>query len=171
LICVAIDGKNAEELGLPFYTEIIVKTQDSKLKMLICSRTAYGDKPAFSISVNHQNVYTGITDNDRSLTITKLAEILDSGSAKTQDSRLETFSKNFFTPGHVFLLIGRGLENRKGHTELVLELGRRAGFEVMVLCEMLGKGNALPKNEVKKYAEKHGFMFVEGKDITASCKR
>jgi 3,4-dihydroxy 2-butanone 4-phosphate synthase len=156
LICVAVDSKLAEEAGLQFYTDILLKTQDPKLKTLICSQTAYGDKPAFSISVNHRNVYTGITDEDRSLTITKLA---------AGNWEQETFAENFYTPGHVFLLIGRGLENRKGHTELALELGKNAGLDSIVLCEMLGKGKALPKNDVKKYAKKNGLVFVEGKEI------
>lgn len=159
LICVAIEQKMAEEMELPFYTDLL-KASGHKISSMECTKTAYKDKPAFAIPVNHKGVYTGITDNDRSLTITKLAELTDAENIH------EALVKDFYSPGHVFLLIGRGIENRKGHTELSLELAKRAGLPgVMVLCEMLGEGKALTKEEAKNYAEKKGFAFLEGKDV------
>ncbi|MFH2105919.1 MAG: 3,4-dihydroxy-2-butanone-4-phosphate synthase [Candidatus Micrarchaeota archaeon] len=154
LICLAVAKERAGRLGLEFYADIL-ESSNSKLKGMKCNRTAYGDKPSFSISVNHKRVYTGIPDNDRALTIKEISK------TKTKDELVA----NFYTPGHVFLLIGRGIENRKGHTELSLELGKRAGIEMMVLCEMLGKGNALPKKEIKEYAEKNKLVLIEGKEI------
>lgn len=153
LICAAINQNKADEIGLPFFTDLL----ENELKKMSCKKTAYGDKPAFSISINHCGVYTGITDNDRALTLTNLDRVIT--------KNIKIFKKEFYTPGHIFLLIGRGLKNRRGHTELALELGRQAKFEVMVLCEMLGKGKALSKNEVKKYAKKNGLVFIEGKDV------
>ena len=35
----------------------------------------YGDHPTFSLSVNHYQTYTGITDRDSSLTIKEMANI------------------------------------------------------------------------------------------------
>ena len=35
----------------------------------------YGDKPSFSITLNHVNTYTGITDYDRALTISSLSKV------------------------------------------------------------------------------------------------
>ncbi len=156
LICVAIGGEDAKRIGLPFYTDILEKSGRAAAK-LACSRTAYGDKPAFSVAVNHKDVYTGITDEDRALTISKIDETI-SGPASV-------FIDSFYSPGHVFLLIGRGLENRKGHTELSLALAERAGLDAMVLCEMLGQGKALSKNKAKAYALAHGLVFLEGKEI------
>jgi len=160
LICAAIEKKSADYAGLPFFTDILEKS-GTLLNRISCRKTAYGDKPAFSLPINHCNVYTGITDNDRALTIRKLDEAVHQG--------MRNFAKHFYAPGHVFLLIGRGLKNRRGHTELALELARRSGLNgVMVLCEMLGRGNALSKEGAKKYAQVHKLVFMEGKEIIRS---
>src|SRR5690606_41647870 len=81
-------------------------------------KAAYGDKPSFSISINHRSTFTGITDNDRALTISKMAEVcrnIDSGG-------VEDFAKSFRAPGHVPILIAsrRLLHDRMGHTELCI---------------------------------------------------
>jgi 3,4-dihydroxy 2-butanone 4-phosphate synthase len=156
LICAAIPEGDASEIGLPFFTDILDKA-DVKVKGITCTKTAYGDKPAFSLPVNHCQVYTGITDNDRALTLKKLDEIVGQRNGE--------FTREFYSPGHIFLLIGRGLDKRKGHTELALELGRRAEQRVMVLCEMLGYGRAISKEEAKEYAHWNGLAFVEGKEL------
>jgi len=161
LICLALDGKTAERLGLPFYTDILAASKHPIARME-CTKTAYGDKPAFAIPVNHKNVYTGITDNDRVLTIRSMADL----AARAPPDMSERFMRDFYSPGHVFLLIGRGIGNRRGHTELTLELARRAGLPgAMVLCEMLGEGKALSKEKAKEYAERNGFAFMEGREI------
>jgi 3,4-dihydroxy 2-butanone 4-phosphate synthase len=68
----------------------------------------------------------------------------------------------------VFLLISRGLKNRRGHTELATEIARLAGMsEAVVLCEMLGKGKALSKNDAVEYAKRNRFVFIEGKEISS----
>ncbi|VVB97981.1 3,4-dihydroxy-2-butanone 4-phosphate synthase [uncultured archaeon] len=153
LICLAIGAERAQRLGLPFLTEVLRK---AGLERITVKRTAYGDEPAFSLQINHKNVYTGIPDADRALTIREME--------KTQSR--EAFERDFYAPGHVFLLIGRGLEKRKGHTELSLELARIAGLgDAMVMCEMLGKGKALAKKDAMDYAEKNGFPFIEGREI------
>lgn len=156
LICAAISKEDAKRIGLPFLADVLER--DAGLRGMVCRKTAYGDRPAFSISVNHRDVYTGITDDDRSLTLKKLDDIIR--------ERKDGFVKEFVTPGHVFILIGSGLQNRRGHTELALELVRRSKLGgVVVLCEMLGKGKALPKKKAKEYAERNGLVFIEGKDI------
>jgi 3,4-dihydroxy 2-butanone 4-phosphate synthase len=155
LICAAITKDAADSIGLPFFTDMLEKCG---MKSVSCKKTAYGDKPAFSISINHRNVYTGITDDDRALTLKKLDEVLR--------GRKWEFAKEFYSPGHVFLLIGRGLEKRRGHTELSLELAHRARLGgAMVLCEMLGKGKALPKEDAEAYARRNGLPFIEGKEL------
>lgn len=159
LICAAISAESAKAAGLPFYTDILESSSSPALKSLSCRKTAYGDRPSFSVSINHSGVYTGITDNDRALTIGKLDMFLRLGKTG--------LSGEFYSPGHVFLLIGRGIGNRQGHTELALELGRMAGMGngAMVMCEMLGSGSALPKEEAESYAKKRGFAFIEGKEL------
>lgn len=160
LICLAISGSAATRLGLPFMTDVL-KQVGGVSADLSCKRTAYGDKPAFSLAINHKDVFTGITDNDRALTITKFDELVRDKNKKATD-----LVSNFYSPGHIFLLIGRGIENRKGHTELSLELTKRAGLEGgIVMCEMLGRGKALAKTAAKEYSKKHDLVFVEGQEI------
>lgn len=159
LICVALEKRIAESLKLTFYTEILRESK-FEINRMACKKTAYGDEPAFSIAVNHKKTYTGITDNDRALTIKRIAEI------HGEQNPHEKFVDEFYSPGHIFLLIGRGIENRKGHTEITLRIAEAAGMPgVMVLCEMLGKGMALSRENAKQYAEKNGFAFLEGKEI------
>jgi 3,4-dihydroxy 2-butanone 4-phosphate synthase len=177
LICLALDGEIAERLGLPFYTDIL-RSSGHPIAEMECTKTAYGDRPAFAIPVNHKNVYTGITDNDRSLTIMKMAELVQgAGNGKpgtgggVPDARAR-FMQEFYSPGHVFLLVGRGIENRQGHTELALELAGRAGLPgTMVLCEMLGSGKALSKEKAREYARKRGLVFLDGREIMAGVEK
>jgi 3,4-dihydroxy 2-butanone 4-phosphate synthase len=153
LICLAIGGERAKKLGLPFLTEAL---RGAGLESFVVKRTAYGDEPAFSLQINHKGVYTGITDEDRALTIREMEKT---------ESRAE-FEQNFYAPGHVFLLIGRGLEKRRGHTELGLALAKKAGLgDAIVMCEMLGAGKAMGKSAAMEYAKKNRFPFIEGKDI------
>lgn len=163
LICLALDKALGERLGLPFYTDILAASNLPIAKME-CKKAAYGDRPAFSIPVNHKGVYTGITDKDRALTIKRIAEL--ASQTMPESEMRERFMQDFYSPGHIFLLIGRGIENRHGHTELTLELAKRAGMAgTMVLCEMLGSGKALSKEEAREYAERNGFAFMEGRDF------
>lgn len=163
LICLAVSGETAKEIGLEFISDVLSRS-GSKLKNMNCSKTAYGDKPAFSISINHKNVYTGITDNDRSLTITSFAKLIERN--KKPEEKKRVFLDSFYTPGHVFLLIGSGIEKRKGHTELSLELANLAGLSgAMVLCEMLDLGTALPREKARNYAKKNRLVFLEGSEI------
>jgi 3,4-dihydroxy 2-butanone 4-phosphate synthase len=170
LICLALGGKAAETLGLPFYTDLLAASKHPIARME-CKKTAYGDAPAFAVPVNHKGVYTGITDNDRSLTITKMADIVRDAESGVPDAKTR-FMQDFYSPGHVFLLIGRGIGKRHGHTELTLELAGRAGLPgAMVLCEMLGDGKALSKGQAKRYADGRGLVFLEGKEIIESAAR
>ncbi len=163
LICLALSNEIAERFGIPFYTELLRK---AGFDNIACKKTAYGDEPAFSISVNHKTVYTGITDIDRAITIKEIANAAESSNPKGN------FIENFYSPGHVFLLISRGIEKRRGHTELAVELARRAGMSgVMVLCEMLGVGRALQKKKAEEYARKKGFVFIEGVEIYEARNR
>ncbi len=174
LICLAVPGPAATRLGLPFMTDVLDRFGGTA-SLLSCKRTAYGDKPAFSLSINHEGVFTGITDNDRALTITKFDALVrehgkpaDPLVSAVRNKAASCFTDEFYSPGHVFLLMGRGIENRKGHTELSLELARRAGSSGgMVMCEMLGNknGKAMAKKDAIAYAKRHGLAFIEGKEI------
>ena len=74
LLCIAIDNQFANSLDLKYMHEILSDSSISN-KEMIMGLTPYGDHPTFSLSVNHYQTYTGITDNDRSLTIREMANI------------------------------------------------------------------------------------------------
>ncbi|MFC2162084.1 3,4-dihydroxy-2-butanone-4-phosphate synthase [Candidatus Altiarchaeota archaeon] len=157
LICLAISRDIADELGLPFMTDLMEASGNETLKDLTPEKTPYGDRPAFSIAINHKDTFTGITDNDRALTIGSFGQL-------SQKDDKTSFTKDYYAPGHVPLLIAKDIGERRGHTELSIELAKRAGLpETMVLCEMMCDDcNALSREDAKEYAQKHGLAFLDG---------
>src|SRR5659263_701949 len=82
LICVAIYGKAADKLGLPFMSDVLRSVSKNGHKSLISlvekkGDISYDSRSSFSLWVNHRETFTGITDNDRSLTIRKIGEVVD----------------------------------------------------------------------------------------------
>jgi 3,4-dihydroxy 2-butanone 4-phosphate synthase len=164
LICTAIDPVAAQRLGLPFASDVLQGTHVAEQQ---------GDIPydrknhsSFSLWVNHKNTFTGITDRDRALTITAIAEEVK----KSLDGGDAHFSEFFRTPGHCALLRAADnlLDQRHGQTELSVALARMAGITPSItICEMLDdeSGYALPKSGAKAYAKKHGLVFVEGPEV------
>ena len=77
LLCLAIDGYISTKLGLSYIHDILncVSNDHPLFTTMTNGRAPYGDKPSFSISVNHRDTYTGITDYDRALTISRLASV------------------------------------------------------------------------------------------------
>ena len=74
LLCIAIENNFATSLGLQYMHEILAESSISN-KEMIMGLAPYGDHPTFSLSVNHYQTYTGITDKDRALTINEMAKI------------------------------------------------------------------------------------------------
>lgn len=168
LLCVSIHPSIAERLGLPFLTEVWEHSipRFPVFKELWPHDIPYDEKSAFSITINHRRTFTGISDNDRSLTITELARI--GRKALNGRFRPEEFGECFRSPGHVTLLrAAEGLlRTRKGHTELSVALMEMAGLVPMAaICEMLGDdGNSLSIKEAARFAEKEGLVFIEGRE-------
>ncbi|MCL2143117.1 MAG: 3,4-dihydroxy-2-butanone-4-phosphate synthase [Methanomassiliicoccaceae archaeon] len=170
LICTTTPHSIAKELGLPFMSDVFY---DDSVKYPLLRAMAPDDIPydntrsSFGITVNHRRTYTGITDNDRALTIREYARTIFSDSPA--EKRIEALGNNFRAPGHVHLLNTSSniLENRKGHTELATALMILSGVDPSAtICEMLGDvGNAMSKNDVKRYASSKGLTFIEGDDI------
>jgi 3,4-dihydroxy 2-butanone 4-phosphate synthase len=168
LICLAIPNEVATKLGLVYMHDILVGLSkvNQVFSKLSFGKSPYGDKPSFSIAVNHRDTYTGITDADRALTIFAMAKIcknIDYGG-------VEEFGRNFRAPGHVPILIAsKGLiQERAGHTELCLYLARLAGLTpAVVICEMLDSitYKALSAEKAKSYAIKDGLPFVESSQL------
>ncbi|MBA3750743.1 MAG: 3,4-dihydroxy-2-butanone-4-phosphate synthase, partial [Nitrosopumilus sp.] len=104
LICTAIAKEISIKLGLPYMYDIlkIFGTSNRSISLINRNTSPYGDKPSFSITLNHVNTYTGITDYDRALTISSLAKIckeLDPTEIEANKTIIEEFQNNFVTPG------------------------------------------------------------------------
>jgi 3,4-dihydroxy 2-butanone 4-phosphate synthase len=171
LICTAIHPEAAERLNLPFASDVLSS----------CTGFAesVGDIPydrknhsSFSLWVNHRDTFTGITDNDRALTITAIADqvkrSLNGGGCD--------FGGRFRSPGHVAILrASEGLLSmRRGQTELSVAMAIMAGITPAVtVCEMLDdrSGLALSKKDAQDYARKNRLVFVEGDDVLAAWEK
>lgn len=162
LICCCIHPEYCDRLGLPFMTDIMTAAKDKYpiLGELTPNDIPYDKKSSFSVWVNHRKTFTGITDNDRALTINNMAKIC-------KEERFGDFGKEFRSPGHVSLLRGanRLLKNRQGHTEISLAMGEMANITpVTVVCEMMdaNTGEARTVTDVEEYAKEHGLIFMDG---------
>ncbi|MFB6282088.1 MAG: 3,4-dihydroxy-2-butanone-4-phosphate synthase [Haloferacaceae archaeon] len=165
LICVALGHAVAEALALPYREETLDHPAAD-------GRPAYDDRSSFSLTVNHRETYTGITDEDRALTVAELASVAETVAAGGAYGP-EEFGADFRAPGHVHLLRGAPdlLGDRRGHTELGLALAREAGLPpAVVVCEMLddATGGALAPADAAAYADRHGLPFVDGDRLVAA---
>jgi 3,4-dihydroxy 2-butanone 4-phosphate synthase len=157
LVCVALADEVARAWQLPFAEAAIdhPAADDHDL--------GYDDRSSFSLTVNHRDTYTGITDEDRALTIARLGE-----AAGAPDD--VEFAAEFRAPGHVHLLRAAPglLANRRGHTELGVALAEAAGLPpAVVVCEMLDdeSGRALSPTAARAYAARNGLAYVEGASL------
>jgi 3,4-dihydroxy 2-butanone 4-phosphate synthase len=157
---VALSDAVAGAFSLPFAQDVLdhPAAADHDLE--------YGERSSFSLTVNHRDTVTGITDRDRAQTITSLAEVA------TEPAAFQ-FAEEFRSPGHVHLLRGASglLADREGHTELALALAETADRPpAMVVCEMLDdeSGRALPPAAGRTYADRNDLVFVEGADIVSA---
>ena len=169
LICVAVRSDIADGMGLPYLRDIYESASSDHeiLEYAYPDDIPYDERSAFSIPVNHRDTFTGVTDEDRALTISELGKM----SSKNVDHiSPEEFGKKFRTPGHVPLLRAADglLKNRQGHTELSVALMEMAGLSpASVVCEMMDAKTkkALDPEGAKKYAEKNDLVFLEGQEI------
>ncbi len=168
LLCIAIDHSFATSLELRYMHEILSDSPISN-KEMIMGLAPYGDYPTFSLSVNHYQTYTGITDKDRALTINEMANIFNI------ENKQKKFASSFKTPGHVPLLIAsKGLlAARQGHTEMSVYLAQIAGLTpVTAICEMMDAEtyNALSVDKAEKFAKQNGFPLIDGKELLEYAK-
>jgi len=171
LVCTTADARIQKALGLPFLTELFLGMAEHYpvMRNLMPNDIPYDVKSAFGITINHRKTFTGITDNDRALTIHEFASLSKRALTAEDGWAKREFGKTFRAPGHVHLLntTERILETRVGHTELATALVIMAGLvPSATVCEMMGDdGKALSKRDAKAYASKSGLVFLEGKDI------
>ncbi|MEE9563330.1 MAG: 3,4-dihydroxy-2-butanone-4-phosphate synthase [Nitrosopumilaceae archaeon] len=171
LICIAIDNSFGQNLGIKYMHDILSNSDsfDSKSKEMIMGLAPYGDHPTFSITINHYQTYTGITDRDRALTIREMANLF------RIENKRNKFVSSFKTPGHVPLLIGsRGLlASRQGHTEMSIYLAQLAELvPVTAICEMMDAEtySALSFEKAQHYAKQNAIPFIDGKELIEYTK-
>jgi 3,4-dihydroxy 2-butanone 4-phosphate synthase/GTP cyclohydrolase II len=135
LVCVPCEAKRLDELHL---------------EPMVAHNTS-SHETAFTVSVDHRSVTTGISAHERAVTVRKL---LDPGVGPS----------DFIRPGHVFPLRAKegGVLRRAGHTEAAVDLARAAALPASgVICEVLnddGTTARLPQLEV--FAKQHGLGIV-----------
>jgi 3,4-dihydroxy 2-butanone 4-phosphate synthase/GTP cyclohydrolase II len=132
-----------------------VLSEKLDLKMMVKNNTeTHGT--AFTVSVDHTDVTTGISAQERALTIQKLI----APDAKAED---------FMRPGHIFPLVAKkgGVLRRAGHTEAAVDLARLAGLKPAgVICEIIkedGEMGRLPF--LKEFAQKHDLKLISIEDL------
>lgn len=176
LLCMTMPPAFHEKAGLPFLVDLFsgAHAKYPVLKALFPNDIPYDAKSSFTITINHRKTFTGITDNDRALTITSLARLIAVSDGMQQDDVVTAIGRDFRAPGHVSLLnTARGvLDERQGHTELTTGLMLMAGVTPSAtICEMMGDdGRSLRVDDAKAYAERNGILFVRGRDILEAWK-
>ena len=168
LLCIALENNFAKSLELQYMHDILASSSMSN-KEMIMGLAPYGDYPTFSLSVNHYQTYTGITDKDRALTILEMANIFK------VENKQKKFSSSFKTPGHVPLLIAsEGLvASRQGHTEMSVYLAKTAGLTpVTAICEMMDAETytALSVDKAEKFGKQNGIPLIDGKELLEYAK-
>ena len=176
LICMTLSGDVRVRIGLPFMADVLrragsvypvlgaVSTEDMK----------YDRHSAFSISVNHRDTFTGVTDVDRAKTISRLATIAKEAVKRENGWAADVFAEEFRSPGHVPLLNAAYplLAERLGHTELTTALMLMAGLApTATICEMMADdGRALSEEDAKAYARERNLVFLEGQEIVRAWR-
>lgn len=113
---------------------------------------------AYLTPIDHRSVKTGITAEERSLTIRTAADP-------------DSDAGDFVRPGHVMPLLAKegGVLRRAGHTEATVDLTRMAGLEpVGVLCEVLDdSGQRATRDELRRIADKHQLQLISIEQLIA----
>lgn len=129
----------------------------SRLKLpQMVSQNTDNHETAFTVSIDHSSVSTGISAAERSVTAMACAK---------EDAKPEDFRR----PGHMFPLLARknGVLERNGHTEATVDLCRLAGLRPCGLCcEVMGEnGTMMRTSELSELAEKFSLTFITISDL------
>ncbi|HCE58238.1 MAG TPA: bifunctional 3,4-dihydroxy-2-butanone-4-phosphate synthase/GTP cyclohydrolase II [Prolixibacteraceae bacterium] len=144
LICVALTEKRCKELDLE----------------LMVGKNTSSHETQFTVSVDaiHPEVTTGISTNDRAITIKMLVN-------------QETKPEHLGRPGHIFPLKAknRGVLRRSGHTEAAVDLARLAGlYPSGVLVEIMNDDGTMARlPQLVEIAKKFNLKLIAIKDLIA----
>ena len=176
LLFLAIGDEIGQMFDLPWlqdlHTHPELVNDNPVLSHLITNDLQYDTRSAFTLSINHRDTYTGITDRDRSLTTKRFGELSGSLMEKSisGEEAFKELGKEFRTPGHIPVCRESpgGLKSRQGHTELAVAIARLAGqVPATIGAEMLqpdGDG-ALSIKDARTYAAKHNIPMITGDDL------
>ncbi len=171
LIFLMVANEIGQKLELPFLTDLYQSNWESYriFKALIPDDIPYDTNSSFSLTINHRKTFTGVTDNDRALTMSEFAKLSTRILKLENGNAIEHFGAEFRSPGHIPICLAseQPLKNRFGHTELSVALLKMSGLiPITAGCEIMGDdGYSKPKSEVKKYAESNGLLYLEGWEI------
>jgi len=130
LICLPIIRERLEELNIE---RMVAKNTDP-------------NRTAFTVSIDAIECTTGISAQERAMTIRK---VLDP----------KTKAKDFTRPGHIFPIEYRegGVLVRAGHTEASVDLAKMAGlYPAGVICEIMNEDGTMARiPELMEYVERH----------------
>jgi len=173
LLCVAIHPEAATSFSLPFISDVLLGCSEELSRLVERSGDLrYDSRSSFSLWVNHRDVFTGITDRDRALTISEIGKAVECVMSKEPYA----FYEHFRTPGHVAVLRAADglIESREGQTELSVALALMAGITpAMAICEMLDdeNGRAQSRRTAKRYARERAIPFVEGSEVVEAYRK
>ncbi|MCA9266489.1 MAG: GTP cyclohydrolase II [Planctomycetales bacterium] len=146
LLCVSVLPEVTERLELP---PMISQRRDSL-------RTAY------TITVDHKSVRTGVTAPERCRTIQELANP-------------RSLATDFVRPGHVLPLVAKegGVLRRAGHTEASVDLARMAGLRPAgVVCEILDEtGDRASRDQLLRIADEFRLPIITIEELIRHRRR
>jgi 3,4-dihydroxy 2-butanone 4-phosphate synthase/GTP cyclohydrolase II len=142
VLCVPMTGERLDQLELP--------------QMVRASTDSMGT--AYTISVDAKGSGTGISAQDRALTVRTLAD----PSTEPDDLR---------RPGHIFPLRARegGVLKRAGHTEAGVDLATLAGLRpVALLAEVVNDDGSMARlPDLVRFSQQHGLVLTSIADMIA----
>jgi 3,4-dihydroxy 2-butanone 4-phosphate synthase/GTP cyclohydrolase II len=140
LICLPIMRERLEELNID---RMVAKNTDP-------------NRTAFTVSIDASECKTGISAQERALTIRRMID----PQAKAKD---------FTRPGHIFPIEYRegGVLVRAGHTEASVDLARLSGlYPAGVICEIMNEDGSMARvPELMKYVQEHRLKIVTIADL------
>ncbi|MCR8660344.1 bifunctional 3,4-dihydroxy-2-butanone-4-phosphate synthase/GTP cyclohydrolase II [Paenibacillus sp. T3-5-0-4] len=140
LVCVPITAERAEILDLP--------------PMVQQNTDFHGT--AFTVSVDHISTTTGISANERAMTIRALIDD-------------KATSIDFRRPGHIFPLVAKagGVLQRAGHTEAGIDLAKLSGAKpAALICEIIKEDGSMARlDDLLLFKEKHQLKLITIKSL------
>ncbi len=146
LLCTPMLERDLLRLGIP---QMVEKNTDNH-------------ETAFTVSVDHVDTTTGISPEERAVTMQKLID----PNAKPEDFR---------RPGHVFPLRYKegGVLVRQGHTEASIDLCKLAGlYPAAAICEITNdEGYMSRMDDLLAFSKKHGLKIASVEALIEYRKR